>query len=63
MPKCHAAVLIVAVGCSKQAFLIVTLLEKPFFPPLLFSNALKNLKEALEQKCYFCLCLQVCDLK
>lgn len=66
MPKCHAAVLMVAEGCSKQTFLRVTLLEKSFFfffPPLIFSNVLKDLKAALEQKCHFGLCLQVCHLK
>lgn len=31
MPKCHAAVPRVPVGCSKQTFLKVTLLEKSFF--------------------------------
>lgn len=47
MPKCHAAVLIVAVVCSKQTFLIVTLLEKSFFfPPSAFQQCFKELKSS-----------------
>lgn len=44
MQKCHAAVLIVAVGYSKQTFLIVTLLEKSFFFPSAFQQCFEELK-------------------
>lgn len=46
MQKCHAAVLIVAVDCSKQTFLIVALLENSFFSPSAFQQCFKELKSS-----------------